>query len=446
MTIKAIKISRFFIGMFFISAMLLAQIEPQEIASAEEQFQDAYYDALIQKGIENYDKAIVSLEKCKELQPENAVIYHELGRNYYFRKDFVNAENYFKKASEIDSKNKWYLIGLYDVYYETKNYVQAVNQAQKIILIDKSYNEDLVSLYMFTQQYDKALVLINLLDEQVGKTELRNRYRKEITSQSKSNLSDKNDLENVIQNNPSNEENYLTLISLYSENNQEEKARNVIDKLLVNIPTSEWAHVFLFKYLVNENKGDLAFQSLDIVLKSTNIDKKIKFKMFNEFLIFTTKNPLFETQLNKAITYFEKDPEIDVFKEIGLFYYQKKQFELAIKYLENAGGENLKANLSLLSSHENMGKYGNLQSKASDLIDSFPSQPEYYLMAGKASYQLKEYQKSLEFLESGLDYVVGNTSLEIDFLNQLSLVAKAMGNVKKGEEFSAKANKLKSKK
>jgi tetratricopeptide (TPR) repeat protein len=429
--------------MFLISASLLAQIEPQEVASADEQFQEAYYESLVQKGIENYDKAIDSLEKCKELQPENAVIYHELGRNYYFRKDFLNAENSFRKASELDPKNKWYLIGLYDVYYETKNFVQAVNQAQKIILIDKSYNEDLVSLYMFTQQYDKALVLLNLLDEQVGKTELRNRYRKEITSQSNAKVSDKNDLENTIQANPLIEENYLSLISLYSNNNQEEKSRRVVEKLLLNIPNSEWAHVFLFKYLVNDNQGDSAFNSLEIVLKSNTIDKKIKFKMFNEFLIFTTKNPVFEPKLNQAISYFEKDAEINVFKEIGLFYYKKQQFDLAIKNLEKAGNEDFESNISLLLSYQQLNKFDRLQSKASELLDSFPNQPEYYLLAGKASHLLKEYAKSLDFLESGMDYVVENKKLEIDFLNQLILVAKAMGNLKKADEYSAIANKLK---
>ena len=443
MKIKSIKIRSLFLGMFFVSATLLAQTEPQEVASADEQFQEAYYESLIQKGIENYDKAIVSLEKCKELQPENPVIYHELGRNYYFRKDFLNAESAFKKASELDTKNKWYLIGLYDVYYETKNFVQAVNLAQKIILLDKSYNEDLVSLYMFTQQYDKALVLLNLLDEQVGKTELRNRYRREITSQSKSNISGKNDLENTIQNDPLIEENYLSLISLYSNNNQEEKARKVVEKLLLNIPNSEWAHVFLFKYLVNDNQGDLAFKSLEIVLKSNTIDKKIKFKMFNEFLIFTTKNQQFEPQLNQAIAYFQKDSEINVYKQIGLFYYKKQQYDLAIKNLENAGSEDLEANVSLLLSYQQVSKFDKLQSKASDLIDSFPNQPEYYLMAGKASFFLKEYPKSLEFLESGMDYVVENKNLEIEFLNQLNLVSIAMGNLKKAEEYLAKAIKLK---
>lgn len=151
------------VGMFFISANLLAQTEPDDIALVDDKFQEAYYESLTQKGIENYDKAIISLEKCLEMQPDNAVIYHELGRNYFFLKDYLHAETAFAKAAQLDTNNKWYLIGLYDVYYETKNYNQALLVVQKIVPFDKTYKEDLVSLYMYTRQFDKALVLINEL-------------------------------------------------------------------------------------------------------------------------------------------------------------------------------------------------------------------------------------------------------------------------------------------
>src|SRR6218665_2343167 len=99
-------------GMFCISTMGLAQTEPDDIALVDDDFQEAYYESLKQKGIENYDKAILSLEKCLKLQPENAVIYHELGKNYFFQKNYIDAENALIKASELEPTNKWYLIDL----------------------------------------------------------------------------------------------------------------------------------------------------------------------------------------------------------------------------------------------------------------------------------------------------------------------------------------------
>ena len=67
---------------------LLAQVEPEDVALDKNEFEESYYESLLQKGIENYDKAISSLEKCLKSQPENAVIYHELAKIIFLEKIF----------------------------------------------------------------------------------------------------------------------------------------------------------------------------------------------------------------------------------------------------------------------------------------------------------------------------------------------------------------------
>lgn len=427
----------------------LAQSEPDDIALVNDDFQEAYYESLKQKGIENYDRAIVELEKCLKLQPENAIIYHEIGKNYFFKKEFVNAEEAFLKATQIESKNKWYWIDLYEVYYETKNYNQGILILQKIIPLDKNFKEDLTSLYMYTRQYDKALLLINELDQTEGKSERRNQYRADINAQTGMSAGNKSDLEKAIEQNPLNEENYLSLITKYSDNNQEEKARQVIEKLKKNIPTSEWGQVFGYKYLILENKGNEAFQTLEKVLQSNRIDKKIKFKMYNEFLIYTLKNPTFETQLNKATQYFEGDPDFDVHKEIGKFYYKKKNWTLAIKNLEETfkGNSNdLETNIFLLASYEEVGNYEAMKKIASDLVETYPNQPEYYFFAARSYYELKNIKKANDFLEIGLDYVIENIDLEMDFLTLLHQVATDLGNTQKANVYLTRITNLKNKK
>ena len=69
-------------GILCIPNILLAQKEPNEVVMLDNGFQDNFFEALKQKGIENYDKAIESLLICKEKEPENTVIYIKLGKNY----------------------------------------------------------------------------------------------------------------------------------------------------------------------------------------------------------------------------------------------------------------------------------------------------------------------------------------------------------------------------
>ena len=75
---------------FFSLTLLLCNInflwaqEPEDIAVKPDEFQDSFYESLKQKGIENYDKAIEALEKCQQSQPENPIVFFELGKNYLF--------------------------------------------------------------------------------------------------------------------------------------------------------------------------------------------------------------------------------------------------------------------------------------------------------------------------------------------------------------------------
>ena len=58
-----------------------AQENPDDIALVNDKIEDDFYTALEQRGIENYDKAIIAIQKCIEKEPKNAAFYYELGKN-----------------------------------------------------------------------------------------------------------------------------------------------------------------------------------------------------------------------------------------------------------------------------------------------------------------------------------------------------------------------------
>ena len=433
-----------FVGILFPN-FVLAQTEPDAIGLADDEFQNAFYEALLQKGIENHDKAITALEKCKKLQPENAVVYSEMGKNYLPQKKYKEAYDSFEKAATIDPKNMWFWVGMYDVCYETKDYIQAIVIVNKLIEFKKEYQEDLVSLYMNTQQFDKALDLINQLNTTVGKTELRENYKRQILSVAKYQTSEKDNLMDQIKKYPKEEANYIALIFLYSESNQEEKALEVAKQLEAEIPTSDWAQVSLFKFHLNNNDGKNAVVAMNKVFESRKIDDKIKHRMLNEFLIFVKDKPEFDKDLEKAISYFEHDKEVQVAKEIGKFYHNKKDWNHAIPYYEmhlKNHSDDIETGLLLLQAYTEKQQFDVVAKKATDFIDLFPSQPKLYYYAGLAYNQLKNYKKAKEFLEMGTDYLVEDIALEINFNIQLGEASAGLGDVKKKESYFLKAEQL----
>ncbi len=435
----------FVIGLLGFPISLLAQTEPEDVALDTDDFQNNFYESLKHKGMENYDKAIESLEKCLKIQPNNPTLFFELGKNYLFLRKYKEAYDNFEKATKIDPNNRWSWVGMYDVCYETRDYNQAIVIVEKLIEFKKEYKEDLVSLYMNTQQFDKALDLINELNQTVGKSEKRELYKADILRDAKYQGPEKNNLLDQIKKNPKEESNYIALIYMYSQSNQEEKAMEIAKKLEAEIPSSDWAQVSLFKFHLNNNDGEKAVKAMNTVLGSSKIDLKVKHRIFNEFLIFSKNDPKYEVDLDKAIAYFATDKEVKVAKELGKFYSNKKEWDKAIKYFEmhlKSANDDYETAILLLQSYTEKGQFDKVITTANNWLELFPSQPQFYYYAGLGYNQSKNFKKAKENLELGLDNLVDDPALEINLYIQLSTAYNGLGDVKKKDLYFSKANEL----
>ncbi len=107
------------IGLFITLPTLIGQDLDQDIPMEEnaevsledysDEFQEFFFEALKQKGIENYDKAIALLLECKKLDPSNHVIDHELAKAFFEDKQYPIAEDYAMVAFLAEPGNKWFL-------------------------------------------------------------------------------------------------------------------------------------------------------------------------------------------------------------------------------------------------------------------------------------------------------------------------------------------------
>ncbi|KDN55304.1 tetratricopeptide repeat protein [Flavobacterium seoulense] len=428
------------------TALSWGQTEPEEIKPEENKFKDYFFEALKQKAIENYDKAIVALEHCLKMDPNNATIPYEIGKNYLALKDYKNAYSSFEKAHTLDPTNKWFLIGMYDVDYATKDYLDGIKVIHKLIPFDPKFKEDLTSLYMNTGEFDKALNLINELNESAGKSDRRENYKLQILSKGQYQDAEITNLVDQINKYPKEEANYISLIYLYSKKDNLEKVLEIARKLEKEIPNSEWAQVSLFKnYLVN-NESQKAINAMNVVLASSKIDSKIKHRIFNEFLNYVNVNPQFSPDLDKAIDYFKDDTTVNVAKEIGKYYHNKKEWDKSVKYylmsLKKNNPDEVEVNVLLLDIYSQQAQFEKSLKIANDMIALYPAQPQFYYYSGLAYNQLKQFKKAKEMLEMGIDYVVEDIPLEINYNIQLGEAFNGLGDTNKKELYFSKANEL----
>lgn len=419
---------------------------PEEIAAVDDAFENNFYEALTQKAIENYDRAIVSLQKCLDKEPNNPVIYNELGKNYFSLKNYAEAQNAFQKAVDLNPKERWYWNGLYDVFYETKDYNNAIRIVSKLIEFNRDFQDDLVSLYMYTNQKDKALALLKDMEQTTNLSQTMEYYKLQLERTSEVNKPQKDDLEEAIKRNPLVEQNYIDLIYQYSESNNEEKAFEVAKKLAENIPNSDWAHVSLVKFYLNNNDGKNASNSMFKVLESSKIDAKIKHRVFNEFLIFASNNSEFSTDLERAISVLDEDRTINVSKEVAKYFLKKNKLDEAILYFEISienqpeDFESFEFLMQLLvqkKQYEKVDKYANQQ------LELYPTQASLYYYSGVALLNLNKTKEAIAKLEEGVEYVVENPTLEKGFYSQLANSYEKTGDIKKKEMYLSKIKNVK---
>lgn len=426
---------------------LFLDVNQDDLGNVSNEFQEYFFEALKQKGIENYEKAITALEKCLELNTEKAVVYFELGRNYRELEQFDKSIENLKKARELAPKEESILVYLFQTYGMTKDYEGAISTVKELIPIDEAYKEDLANLYFLNENYDEALSLLDKLDENLGANSYRNSLRRQVYARTKNTGAQINNLQESITANPDIEQNYLNLIYIYTEQGEDEEAFRVAQELLETNPGSSLAHLALYKFQLDKGETDAAVASMKVVFKSEEIDTESKFKVLNDFLSFVQDNPEYEEQLIEVagnLTEWENAPKL--YEQVGQYYLKKNNREDALKFFElglneNPGNFELIKNTLLLQLE--FKKYESAKEVSEDALESFPSQPMLYLLQAVALNELADFEAAEESLIFGLDYLIDDKRMEFDFYSQLSISYSGMNNADKAEEYRRKAENLK---
>lgn len=438
-----------------VSSNYAQEVEPQQevniddLGNVSDEFQESFFEALKQKAITNHDKAVQALEKCVEIDPKPTFLYHELGKNYLALKKYDLAVKNFEKVLKERPKNKYVLEQLFETYYKQQNYDACTKVAEQLVTFEPLFKEQLSNLYFLQQRYDKALVTIESLIDELGSDTYRERLRKKIMLKLDNPSSQTSKLEKKIEENPRVEQNYINLIFLYSETKEDAKAFATAQKLLKNVPKSEFAHLALYKFYLNRGEVDKSIASMEIVLESDKIDVKSKQKVIKDFLEYVNQNPTYERALLKVIKKFSTISGGDkIFTEIGNYFYKNKKSELALDFYERG----LKDNVSdlgilkkILKLQLEMGRYEKAQIGSEMALELYPSQPILYLTHGKALHQLGVYDKAIETLEIGMDYIIDDAEMESDFYDQLSELYTKKGDAVKATRYKEKSDGLKNK-
>jgi len=417
-----------------------------DLGNVEDEFQEYFFEALKQKGIENYDRAVDALHKCLNLNNKLPVIYFELGKNYSRLKNFGAAEEHLKKAISMQPDNIWFLDELYDVYFQQEYINNAIKTIKQLVKYHPDYKEDLAALYVREEKYRQALELLDELDADLGINDSRDAMRNEIYSIT-GNADDRIDnLEQRVANNPNNEENHLKLIYRYSQIGDRKKAYKAAKNLLKVKPDSKFVHLALYKFYTQDGKIKEAINSVKIALSSPEINADAKAKVLKDFVSFVARNPEYESDLIDITALVDENKDARTHSDLGHYYLKAGDKVKALSNYKEAlkqDPNDFKLIRDVLLLQLDIKDYSAVVKDAERALELYPAQPILYLVNGVANNNLNQHKKAIDNLEMGLDYLVDNPNMESDFYSQLSIAYKAMNNISKSNTFAKKAEALK---
>lgn len=156
-----------FLGFFLSYNPSFAQeIETEDSAEVfleeySDTFQETFFEALKQKGIENFDKAINLLIDCKKIDDSKKVVDFELARVYQETKNYDAALAYAINAVNSDPENYWYVHTLVTILNLKRS---SIDEVEKQLPADNvAFKEHLATSYYQMENYKAAISVVNTL-------------------------------------------------------------------------------------------------------------------------------------------------------------------------------------------------------------------------------------------------------------------------------------------
>lgn len=439
-----------FFASLFLGTMVSAQIKQDSLSdlktlNPEQQFQDNFYEALKQKGLENYTKAIDALINCSKLYPERAVVYFQLGDLYYKTKAFSRAESNLQKAILLDENNFWYKEKLYQLYVHNEDYDKAITALKPLLSKHQAFQEELVHLNMSAAHYETALKQIEKLDAQYGYTSERDQLRITIYLQTGNQIDHLQFLKKRLRQAPENTQHFLNIIYTLSQYGLRDEAFATAEAFLKSHPQSHIVHVALYKFYLADKAYDKAINSMKIVTSSNVLAPHIKVKVLSDFLQFVKENPAYKSVLAEV----EPAASLEVSNRSNLewaaYYNEMKKPFKALGFYEK---ELLQTpeNLALIQTIANLYLETKQHERAVDFtlkqLEFFPTQIALYLVYGRAQFHLQRWDAALEWLEIGLDYIFeDNETAKAYYILMADLYTKK-NNIAKAKTFANKAKAI----
>jgi len=240
-------------------------------------FQENFFEALKQKGIENYDRAINLLLECKRLDAENRVVDHELAKVYLKEKQYPLAEEYALTALTAEPENLWYANTFVEI-------LSKQNKPLENIKVELPYgypkfNENLALAYFKKNDYQTALSVLKGATKSKFTSALSAKINSFIEKRQAMVTSTSFSVEKSDTDEPNSFNQYRMRIEGFIQTNNHQLLQQVSEEALENFPSQPFLY-YAQGYAMNKNAKhreaiEMLETGLDYLVGDVSLENKI---------------------------------------------------------------------------------------------------------------------------------------------------------------------------
>lgn len=418
----------FFAGLASCQTMKQSGKTQHNVLTQEQQYKEAdlFAQAVTLKESGQYQAADSLLKQVLTLNPADPAANYEEGKLQTVMGNTKQALDYAGKAVALDSTNIWYRVlfanlskvnGKYKDYVNTYKFL--VNQRPN----SERFAQELANAYNYVGDYKNAVLAYVNLQSLIGANELLSQKIASLYVR----LGDKDkallEYEKLIKANPDDQRSYALLAEFASKNGFLKKAEWAYHKIIEISPNDPYVHISLADFYKKQGKDELSFEELKKGFANPKLDVNTEINLLAAYYSgnLTPEQSQQALELSEIIKKVHPDEALSKAFYASMLF-QNKKYKEALPLLLNATKAN-STNYALweqtLFTYMNLQDYKSLKKVSIEAINKFPDHPVPYLMAGIATFQMKEYKLTLQYLNNGKDLVSGNNALLEQFYSTL---------------------------
>ncbi len=391
-------------------------------------FNTHLFGALKAKSLENFEEALKQFQKCIKLNDKQAVPLYESALINKNQGNFELAVEQIKIATTLEENNRWYRIAYAEILFSNQDFKNAATQYKKLLL-DEPGNEELYYMladtYIYDNDFIKAIGVYDDLEENKGISKMISMQKHKLYMELQKKKNAINELVNLLEKFPNDIEALEILSEVYLLNDEKDKAFEIFKKLAIIAPENGRIHLTLADYYREQGDNVQSFEELKLAFKSTKLGVDVKVRILVSYFQLLAVNDIMKEQAyNLANLLIIAHPtEVKPHAVYADILYTDNRFEEAKEqYLIVLEKDKTKSQVwsQVLFIQAEQNDFEGMLKTSDEALTYFSTDPLFYYFNGVSNKWFKHYPEAISTLEMGIEFVIDNEMLLLEFYSSLA--------------------------